>query len=81
MLFIRKKTRRHKNIQPPTGFEFQIPKGHTRVVVRVSQPDGYSVDKDEALLIIKSRPNIPKAAKIKYCGVTARFHVFSYPTK
>jgi hypothetical protein len=75
----RKQTRRHPNIQPPTGFDFDIPKGHERVVVKVRQPNG-SVDRDEALKILKQRPYVSKVVdKLKYCGVTSVYHVFSYP--
>lgn len=74
----RKKTKRHPNIQAPSGFEFRVPKGHTRIVISVRQPNG-SVDKDEALRLLKDRPHVKKVLdKLKYCGVTARYHVFSY---
>lgn len=74
----RKKTKRHPNIQPPSGFEFRIPKGHTRIVISVRQPHG-SVDKDEALDLLRNRPHVKKVFdKIEYRGVTALYHVFSY---
>lgn len=75
---IRKKTRRHPNIQAPSGFAFQIPEGHTRIIVNVRQPQG-TIDKDEALKILKKRPQVKKViGKIKYCGATNLYHVFSY---
>jgi predicted rRNA methylase YqxC with S4 and FtsJ domains len=48
-------------------------------MVKVKQPSG-SVDRDEALKILKQRPYVANVAeKLKYCGVTALYHVFSYP--
>lgn len=79
MMIQRKKTRRHPNIEAPSGFDFHIPKGHERVMIRVTQPNG-SIDKDEALKILRTRPYVSKVFdKLKYRGVTAVYHVFSYP--
>ena len=78
MQSIRKKTKRHPNIQAPSGFEFRIPKGHTKVIISVRQPHG-SVDKEEALEILKDKPHVKNVLdKLKYCGVTSKYHVFSY---
>ena len=81
MAIQRKKTGRHPNIKAPTGFDFEIPKGHQRAIVKVRQPTG-SVDKEEALKILKERPYVADVLeKLTYCGVTALYHVFSYPVE
>jgi hypothetical protein len=79
MAIPQKKTNRHPNIKAPSGFDFQVPKGHERAMVKVKQPNG-SVDRDEALRILRERPYVANVReKLKYCGVTALYHVFSYP--
>lgn len=49
------------------------------MVISITQ-DNRSIDKDEALAILKTRPHVLGVVNtMKYRGTTSRFHVFSYP--
>lgn len=76
---MRKKTNRHPNIKSPSTFEIKVPEGHLLALVSIEQPNR-CIDKDEALEILKTRPNISKITDtMKYRGATSKYHVFSYP--
>jgi hypothetical protein len=67
----------HNQTMPPISFS--IPKGHLSVVVKITQ-ENRSIDKDEALRILQTRPYAAKLIdKMKYRGTTSMYHVFSYP--
>jgi hypothetical protein len=73
----RKRGYNANQVMPP--LEFKIPKNHLRAIVSITK-EGSSIDKDEALAILMTRPYVASVIKkLKYRGATSKYHVFSYP--
>jgi hypothetical protein len=73
------RTRKYNPSQTMPPFEFQIPKHHLRVTVKITQ-NGGSIDKEEAMRILRTRPYVANVIDtMKYRGATSLYHVFSYP--